>query len=143
MAQPTDLAAPAGEHPIVLFDGVCNLCTRSVRFIIARDPADQFRFASAQSETGKRLLRLHLGSDAPPGSLVLLDAAGVHLRSTAALRVAARLSAPWRWLRPLLLIPAPLRDLLYRLIAASRYRLFGKADACWVPTPTLARRFLP
>lgn len=142
MAEPADLASPGVEHPTILFDGVCNLCTRSVRFIIARDPDALFRFASVQSETGKRLLRLHLGADSPPGSMVLLDERGVHLRSTASLRIAARLTAPWRWLRVLLLLPAPLRDPFYKLLAANRYRLFGKADTCWAPSPSLARRFL-
>lgn len=143
MAEPTDLAAPAASHPTILFDGVCNLCARGVRFIIARDPQDQFRFASSQSETGRRLLRLHLGSDEPPKSMVLLDEQGVHVRSTAALRIAARLARPWCWARVLLWAPAVLRDPFYRLIAATRYRFFGRSEVCWAPTPALARRFLP
>ena len=132
MAEPTDLAAPAGDHPTIIFDGVCNLCTVGVRFIISRDPRARFRFASAQSETGRRLLRLHLG-----------DGQGVHLRSTAALRIAARLTWPWCWARVLLGVPAVLRDPVYRLVAATRYRVFGRREVCWVPTPALAERFLP
>jgi predicted DCC family thiol-disulfide oxidoreductase YuxK len=133
---------PERDHPIVLFDGHCNLCSAGVQFIMARDPAGLIRFASTQSEAGRDLLRRHLGSDAPPGSMVLIEGARVSLRSDASLRIAARLTRPWSWLRVFLVLPRALRDPLYRLVAALRYRIAGRRDTCWAPTPEYARRFL-
>ena len=144
------MAAPAPalpvdprEHPIVLFDGVCNLCEATVRFVIERDPAGRFRFAPLQSPLGRALL-LHHGYDPDAiAAVVLVDGDGAHDRSTAALRLVAGLRAPWSWLAPpLLLVPRRLRDAVYRWIAGRRYRWFGRRAECLVPTPELRARFL-
>lgn len=144
MSAAPDNAAPQApaSHPIVLFDGVCNLCNASVRFIIARDPAARLRFASMQSPLGQSLLIQYLGAPQPPESMVVLDGARVLTRSDAALAIAERLTAPWRWAGVFRVIPRPVRDTLYTFIARRRYRFFGKRDVCWVPTPALASRFL-
>ena len=132
------------DGPIVLFDGVCNLCSAAVRFLIARDPSGRLRFASLQSEAGARVLAAH-GRAAPvgePGSVLLVEGGRVYERSTAALRTAAHLSGPWPLAVALLAVPRPLRDAVYGVIARRRYRWFGRTDACWVPTPALRARFL-
>lgn len=131
------------EYPIVLFDGVCNLCAGVVRFAIARDPAARLRFAPSQSALGRSLLRRHGYNPEAIDAVVLVDGAGAHDRSTAALRLASHLRAPWRWLGPpLLLLPRGLRDVVYDFVARHRYRWFGRREDCLVPTPELRARFL-
>jgi predicted DCC family thiol-disulfide oxidoreductase YuxK len=129
-------------HPTLLFDGVCNLCSGSVQFILKRDRQGHFRFASLQSEVGKRLMTEHgLDPDAL-SSVVLIEEGRAYQESTAALRIARHLPGAWKLLRVLSVIPRPLRDAAYRLIARNRYRWFGKTEACWLPTPELRARFL-
>jgi predicted DCC family thiol-disulfide oxidoreductase YuxK len=126
----------------VLFDGLCNLCTASVRFVLERDGESAFDFASLQSDTARRLLS-EAGAPAElPDSIVLLDADGVHLRSDAALRIAARLRQPWPALAAFRILPRALRDRVYDFVARRRYGWFGKRDACLIPTPELRARFL-
>ena len=137
---------PGPEGPIVLFDGVCNLCAGAVRFIIPRDRRGRFRFAALQSEAGRRILAEN-GMTAPepggsPESLVFVANGRAHVRSGAALRIAAGLDRGWPLLAVLLVIPAPLRDLAYRFVARNRYRWFGKETACDVPRIDEARRFI-
>ncbi len=132
---PSLAAAPdhAARHAVVLFDGECNLCNRSVRFVLARDHADRFRFASLQSDTGRALLEQHKVTGAGAGengSIVLIEQGEPSTRSTAALRIARRLNFPWRLLAVFLLVPRPLRDAAYNLVARNRYRWFGKTDSC-------------
>jgi predicted DCC family thiol-disulfide oxidoreductase YuxK len=129
--------------PVVLFDGVCNLCNAAVRFIIRRDRRKEFRFAAMQSDAGRRLLeRLRL----PAGGadyLVLVEGDACHTRSDAVIRIAARLTPAWRgWARLARLVPRVLRDFKYDLIARLRYRLFGKRACCAVPPREIAGRFL-
>lgn len=129
-------------HPVVLFDGVCNLCNGAVLFIIRRDPQSRFRFASLQSAVAGRLLAKS-GVVAPlPDSFVLIDDDGAHLRSTAALRIGRGLSFPWRLASLLVIVPRPIRDWVYDVVARYRYRWFGTRDVCMVPTPELSARFL-
>ncbi len=129
-------------HPIVLFDGVCNLCSGAVQFIIRRDPEGRFRFASLQSPLGEELLA-RFGID--PGlldSVILVEGDRWSKESDAALRVARGLGGAWKALAVLRVIPRPIRDAVYRLIARNRYRWFGKKESCWLPTPELRERFL-
>jgi predicted DCC family thiol-disulfide oxidoreductase YuxK len=129
-------------HPLVLFDGVCNLCHGVVRFAIARDRAARLRFAPLQSPAGRALLaRAGLDPEALDG-VVLIDAEGVHRRSTAALRLARSLGGPWRLAGWLLFVPRPLRDAVYDLLIRRRYRWFGRRDHCPTPPPTWRDRFL-
>lgn len=130
------------EPTLILFDGVCNLCDATVRFIAANDPRGRFRFAPLQSAAAVRLLARHGRSPGLPGSIITIDADGVHERSTAALRIASGLRAPWCWLGALTAIPARLRDPVYDLVARNRYRWFGRREVCRLPSPNLAGRFL-
>ena len=137
------MSEPA-SHPVVLFDGVCNLCNGAVQFIVDRDPRGTFRFTSLQSERAASLLREH-GREPPrgePDSVVLIEDGRVYERSTAALRIARRLSGAWPLFYAFLIVPRLLRDAVYSLIARYRYRWFGKSEQCRVPTPELRARFL-
>lgn len=130
------------DRPLVLFDGVCNFCDASVRFIIKRDPRRIFRFAALQSRPGQQELK-HCGlPESDLSTIVLIEGPKIYTRSTAALRIARRLNGLWPLLYVLLLIPRPIRDALYGLIAKNRYRWFGKKEACSVPTPDIMERFL-
>lgn len=132
----------ASAHPIVLFDGVCNLCNGSVQLIIRHDPRARFRFASLQSPVGERLLG-ELGIDPKViDSIIVVEDGRGYQESDAVLRIARGLGGPWKALGIFRLIPKLLRDRAYRLIARNRYRWFGKMEACWVPTPELRGRFL-
>jgi predicted DCC family thiol-disulfide oxidoreductase YuxK len=131
-------SAAEGGGPIILFDGVCNLCTASVRFVIARDSRRRFRFASLQSAAAERLL----GERDQLESMVLVADGKSYRKSTAALLIAKRLDGAWPLLAAFLVIPRPLRDAVYDFIGRRRYRMFGKRDVCWVPRPDLAERFL-
>ena len=139
---PASPAAGEDGRAVVLFDGVCNLCNGSVQFIIRRDPAGRFRFASLQSEAGQALLRRHGLDPDDLSSVILVEDGRAYARSDAALRVARGLSGAWRAAGALRVVPRPLRDLVYGWVARNRYRWFGRREACMVPTPELRGRFL-
>ncbi len=139
--QPSPQSSPQ-PNPLVLFDGLCNLCNASVQWIIARDPKALHRFASLQSEPARRALQRANAPAALPDSIILIDAQGLHTKSTAALRIARRLGFPWSVAALALVLPKFLRDSLYDFIAARRYSWFGKRDACMIPTPELRKRFI-
>jgi predicted DCC family thiol-disulfide oxidoreductase YuxK len=137
------VTAPTEAHPVVLFDGVCNLCHGAVRFVLARDRAGRFRFAPLQSEVGRALLARHAATAAGLDTIALVDAEGLPLRSEAALRIAGGLGGPWPWLARLAgRLPRRLRDTLYDGVARRRYRWFGRRDACPAPPPAWRERFL-
>ena len=130
--------------PIVLFDGVCKFCNASVNFLIDRDtpPGENFRFAALQSTAGQALLqRLGLRTD-DFDTAVLVEHGRPYIKSSAALRIARNLGGWWSLLAVLFAIPPFLRDGAYDVLARNRYRWFGKADACRVPTPEIRDRFL-
>jgi predicted DCC family thiol-disulfide oxidoreductase YuxK len=130
------------SHPILLFDGVCNLCSGAVQFVIRRDPGARFRFASLQSETGQRYLdKLPIDRRALD-SVILVEGGRWFQESDAVLRVARHLGGAWKALTVFRLVPRPVRDWAYRLVARNRYRWFGRKEICWLPTPELRRRFL-
>jgi predicted DCC family thiol-disulfide oxidoreductase YuxK len=128
---------------IVLFDGVCNFCNGTVRFIIERDPDARFAFAPLQSEVGRELLAKN-GYEAAidPDTVLLVENGAVYERSTAALRIARHLRGPTKLLHAFVIVPRFLRDAVYRLIARNRYRWFGKSEQCIVPSPSVRSRFL-
>ncbi len=133
--------ASAGD-PILLFDGVCNLCSGAVQWVIARDRRARFRFASLQSETGRALLAQR---GLPVGELdtvVLLDGEAHYTKSDAALEVARRLGGPWSLAVGLKAVPRAFRDAVYDAIARRRYARWGRRAECWVPTAELRARFL-
>ena len=126
----------------ILFDGVCNLCNGFVRFVIARDPAARFRFAALTSAAAADVLR-GAGVTAPvPDSMILIEDGRAYLRSDAPLRIARGLRFPWPLLYGLIVVPRFIRDRVYDVVAARRYRWFGRRDVCMIPTPDLKQRFL-
>jgi predicted DCC family thiol-disulfide oxidoreductase YuxK len=128
--------------PIVLFDGECNLCSGTVQFVLRRDRRARFRFASLQSPKGRELA---LGCGATGDcldTLILIEEARCFARSSAALRVVRRLPWPWPLLYGFIVVPRPLRDLVYRWVARHRYRWFGRRSTCLMPTPEVQARFL-
>jgi predicted DCC family thiol-disulfide oxidoreductase YuxK len=129
---------------ILLFDGVCNLCNASVNFVIDHDPQGRIRFATLQSEEGKReIARLDpSGKTAAIDCVVLLEDDRIWTCSSAALRVAYHLGGLWSLLYAFIIVPRFIRDGVYRIIAKYRYRWFGRTEACRIPTPALRARFL-
>jgi predicted DCC family thiol-disulfide oxidoreductase YuxK len=128
---------------VVLFDGVCNLCNSSVQFILKRDKARRFRFASLQSPAGQALLQKSGLPADHLSSFVLIENDKVFTRSSGALRVSKLLGGGWQiFYYCLWIIPVTIRDKVYDWIARNRYRWFGKREVCWVPTPELKGRFL-
>jgi predicted DCC family thiol-disulfide oxidoreductase YuxK len=137
---PEDAAdAPAG--PVVLFDGVCNLCVASVQFLVEHDDGS-LRFAPLQSEAAESVLSAQGLSPDYFDSLVFVADGDAYTKSAGALRIARYLDAPYSWARHLRVVPRPLRDAVYDLVARSRYSVFGKKDRCMRPTPDLEARFL-
>lgn len=126
---------------IVLFDGDCNFCDRSVQFIIKNDRQATFKFASLKSAKGQELVEKY-NVPQTVDSLILIEGNCYYDQSTAALRICKDLSWPWKLAVPLLVVPKPIRDYFYRLFAKNRYKWFGKKDACQLPTPEMRKRFL-
>jgi predicted DCC family thiol-disulfide oxidoreductase YuxK len=130
------------ESPVILFDGVCNLCNTAVQFVIERDPTSVFRFAALQSDFGQAILEKNGVNTEGLDSIILVENGHVYDRSTAALRIAKRLSGGIKFLSIFLIVPKPVRDFFYKIIARNRYRWFGKQETCWLPTKELKARFL-
>ncbi len=135
-----DLKQP--PHPIVLFDGHCTFCDRSVQFIIARDTCALFRFAPVQSEVGRSLLVRHALPANHIDSLVLIEDDDHYIASTAALRIARRLRMPWPLFWVFIIVPRAIRDFVYMQFANRRYRWFGRTEHCAVPNADIRSRFL-
>jgi predicted DCC family thiol-disulfide oxidoreductase YuxK len=127
---------------VVLFDGTCAFCERSVVFIAKRDPDGYFRFGASQSPEGEALLAQHGVVRSSARSMILIEDDRVYVRSTASLRIAGRLRFPWSLFRWLLVIPVPVRDSVYRMIAAVRHRIAGPSNACQVPPPEIRTRLI-
>ena len=142
---------PAPEsvaHPVLLYDGVCGLCNRMVQFVLRRDPAGVFRFASLQSELAASILRRH-GLDARDLDTVYVvtnyERPDEHLlsRSDAVIFILQHMRASLRWTgRFLLVVPKPLREWGYKVVARNRYRIFGRYDMCPMPSEETRSRFL-
>ena len=127
---------------IVLFDGVCNFCNASVNFIIEHDKAGYFKFAPLQSKIGEEVVAKHGIDTADTDSVIVIENDRAYTHSSAALRIAKQLDGVWSWTYAFIIVPKPIRDFLYRLFAKHRYRMFGKQDACMMPTPEIRARFL-
>jgi predicted DCC family thiol-disulfide oxidoreductase YuxK len=132
----------ADGHGIVLFDGTCAFCERAVVFMANRDPSGYFRFGASQSPEAEAMLAPSGVSRATARSIILIEDGRVYVRSTASLRIAARLTFPWSLLRVLLIVPVPIRDAVYRTIAAIRHRVAGRSNACEVPPPEIRARMI-
>ncbi|MGD8940591.1 MAG: thiol-disulfide oxidoreductase DCC family protein [Gammaproteobacteria bacterium] len=139
MNQPTVVLV----HPrIILFDGVCNLCSAWVQFVCRRDPKSTFKFVSVQSETGKTLLAWCGLPTEQYDTMVYIEHGTGYIRSAAFLRIVQHLPFPWPLLAIGSLIPRGIRNWLYDRIALNRYRLFGKTVVCFTPSDELSKRFL-
>lgn len=130
------------QHPILLFDGVCNLCNGAVQFLIQRDPKGIFRFASLQSDAAQGLLSQFPQAPTDISTIILVEDGRMYTKSDAALRAARYLSGAWPALYGFIIVPRPIRNAVYDWIARNRYRWFGKKDQCMIPTPGLKERFL-
>lgn len=128
---------------IVMYDGECNLCAAIVQFTIRRDRRGRIRYAALQSETGQRLLREHGLAAEATDTFVFLEDGRAFVRSTAALRLARRLSGAWPLLAGLLAIPRQLRDPVYSFVARNRYKWFGRNEQCMLMKPEYRERFYP
>jgi predicted DCC family thiol-disulfide oxidoreductase YuxK len=131
----------ADDHPVLLFDGVCNLCNGAVRFVVRHDPEGVFRFAPLQSDAADSLLA-DCDRESDLDSVVLVADGACHVKSDAALRVARRLGLPYSLLWAFRFVPRGLRDAVYDVVADNRYGWFGRREECMVPTPDLEERFL-
>jgi predicted DCC family thiol-disulfide oxidoreductase YuxK len=127
---------------VVIFDGVCNLCSHTVQFIVAHERAPTISFASMQSSAGARLMR-QFGLDPNDAkTFVLVEERAPYVRSEAAIRISRHLRMPWRLLGLVRFIPRRVRDYAYDTVARNRYRWFGRREYCMVPSSSIAGRFL-
>jgi predicted DCC family thiol-disulfide oxidoreductase YuxK len=127
---------------IILFDGVCNLCSNAVQFIIKREKNELLKFASLQSKLGTELLKQHYIDPNKTDSIVYIKGNNAFVKSDAALEISKELKMPWSWLAYLSFIPTSFRDLIYEWVAINRYKWFGKKESCMIPKPELRSRFL-
>jgi len=130
------------KQPIVLFDGECTLCSRSVQFLLSHNHSGNLRFATLQSETGLNIILLAGKSFDQSDTVLLLQDNILFGYSTAALKITAHLDLPWRLFGVFTIVPAGIRDILYRFIAKNRYNWFGKESFCMVDREDYQKRFL-
>jgi predicted DCC family thiol-disulfide oxidoreductase YuxK len=139
---PGSVADTAGSK-LVLYDGTCGLCSKSVRWILRHERDHELQFAPLQGPTAAALRERFPTIPADVETVVFVDGDRVHLRSKAFVHLGKHLRAPWRWIRALRWVPAFLFDLGYRVVAKMRYRIWGRVDACELPSPAERARFLP
>ncbi len=125
---------------IILFDGVCNFCNGSVNFIIEHDKKNYFKFTPLQSDVGQEYVKKFALNEID--SVILVEDDKAYAHSTAALKIAKRLGGILSIAYVFIIIPRPIRDFFYKSFAKNRYRLFGKKDACMIPTPEIRAKFL-
>ncbi len=130
------------RQKVVLFDGVCNLCSNSVQFILKRDRKNQFLFGSLQGEYGQSVLRKYQLPVNEFNSFMLIEDDKLYTKSTGALRMLKHLGGGWRLLYAFIIVPKFIRDAVYNWIARNRYKWFGKKNECWLPRPEWKARFL-
>ncbi|MEX2243667.1 MAG: DCC1-like thiol-disulfide oxidoreductase family protein [Fimbriimonadaceae bacterium] len=130
------------DRPVIFFDGHCGLCNRSVDAVLRRDKGHVFRFAPLQGETAGAIFT-DMTEEERMNSFLLKDEDGVHDRSTAALRVSRRLGGLASLLYALIIVPRPVRDWVYGLVARHRYKIWGRSDSCRIPTADERPYFLP
>jgi predicted DCC family thiol-disulfide oxidoreductase YuxK len=131
-------------QPVIVYDGVCLLCSRWVRFLLTHDRAGRYRFAPMQSDSGRRLLQAHGLDPDSPLSMLLVDGSHGYTDTTAIARILRSLPGRrWHWLSAaMLFVPRSVRDVAYRFVARHRYRIFGRSEQCFVPTPEQRSRFI-
>jgi predicted DCC family thiol-disulfide oxidoreductase YuxK len=127
---------------VVLFDGVCRLCSGWSRFLLRRDRARRLKLCRVQSPEGQAILAWFGFPTDHYGTMIYIEGGRAHVRTDGILRVLAQLPRPWPWLRVARIVPAPVRDWLYDRVALNRYRLFGRYDACVAPDADVRSRFI-
>ncbi len=137
-----DPLAELGDQPVLLFDGVCNLCNGTIQRIIPRDPDGELKFAPLQSEVGTALQERHGFDPENLDTVILVEGRGIYTKSTAAIRVAELLGWPYKFARLGRLLPRAVRDRLYDVVADNRYDWFGRKDQCMIPDEDVSDRFL-
>src|SRR5688572_7813956 len=141
-AAPT-LEPPADGHMLIVFDGMCVLCSANARFVLRHDRKRRFRLTTAQGPLGSELYRrFGLATDDYETMIVIDEAGRLLTESDGAIAIFSRLGWPWRIAAAARIVPKRLRDALYRSVARNRYRLFGRRETCWVPSPADADRIL-
>lgn len=130
------------DHPIILFDGVCNFCNGAINFVLKQDKKKIFRFATLQSEAGQKILQQYHLATNDFESFVLIDKEKVYTKSSAALRALNQLPWYWKETQILWIVPAFIRNAIYDVIAKNRYQWFGRKDQCMTPTSEIRSRFL-
>ena len=130
------------DHPVIVFDALCLLCSANARFILRHDRRRHFRLASMQSEAGAALYRRFDIDPSDPETLILVEGGRARRDSDAVLAIWSGLGWPWRMAAIARIVPAALRDPIYRWVARNRDRLFGRRETCWLPDPDMADRFL-
>ncbi len=129
------------QGPVLLFDGVCNLCVGSVQFFLKHDRKGVLKFASLQSKFGQKLKKEFI-IPKTVDSLILIHGKQAYYYSSAALRGAGFMGGTWPMLKIFLILPPFIRNGIYKWIAKNRYRWFGTKESCWLPTPELKSRFI-
>lgn len=129
------------QSPIILFDGVCNLCNGAVQFVIKNDHKKVFKFASLQSEFAQDFLKSHQLPTQNFNTLILIENEQVFTKSKAVFKIAKYLPK-YTWLRVFSIFPTPLSDFFYDIVSKNRLRWFGQRETCWLPTKELKERFL-
>ena len=130
------------SQALVLFDGECNFCNRSVQFVLDHEADSAFRFAASRSQPGQQALE-GCGMGCQPGSIVVIEDGRCYTKSSATIQLSRHLRKPWNLLGLLVVIPTPIRDLAYDFIAANRHRISRRMPQCRVATAGIASRFLP
>ncbi len=129
------------DDDVILYDGVCIFCSRWIRFVATRDVARRFRFTPIQSDYGTRLAQAYGIDPKDPDTNAVVHGGVAWLKSDGALNVLSALPG-WGWTRVFFVVPKPLRDVVYGLVARNRYRIFGKYDECFVPDADMRARVI-
>lgn len=130
------------EHPIILFDGVCNFCNGAINFVLKQDKKKIFRFATLQSEAGQKILQQYHLATNDFESFILIDKDKIYKKSSATLRVLNQLPWHWKELQIFWIVPVFIRNAIYDFIAKNRYKWFGQKDQCMIPTAEMKSRFI-
>ena len=130
------------SHKIILFDGVCNLCSSTVQKVIENDTGNQFKFASLQSEFGQEFLSENNLPEDEFNTIILIEGNKFYMKSDAALRIGKELKGIYKLSGLLFVFPKFIRNLVYDFVSRNRYKWFGKRESCWLPTPELQQKFI-
>lgn len=131
------------NHPVLLFDGVCNYCNYWVNFAIKRDKKKILRFTPLQGETAKKILSQYSITVTDLSSVIVVENNKAYTQSSAAIRMFRHLGGGWKLFYGMIIFPKFIRDFFYNIIARNRYKWYGKRETCMIPGPNISERFLP